>query len=307
MASDLGRIFRQLVTLAEYGNYRKAAQRLGITHSALSQAVSRLEASYGVPLFERNGRRTEPTVFGQRLVEAARISLAALEEAEHDIARWRAQAAGELRITAAPCLAGGPLARAAAVALAENGHDRRLAIEPKSRQEALRALGAGLLDLHVDYQPQTLPDGFVAEPLPLPPLEAFVRPEHPLAEGAAPVPLARLLDGPVMMPQGPAWLHRRLMDALGEDGETIRDRILPITDAGFMLHLLELHDIVALVPRTTVAAALASGRLVGIEIADSPFAAPLPGVVFHDGKTEMHPVARRILALIREEATAAAS
>jgi len=302
VASDLGRIFRQLVTLAECGNYRKAARRLGITHSALSQAVSRLEASYDVPLFERTGGRTEPTIFGQRLVEAARISLHALEEAEHDIVRWRARAAGELRISAAPCLAGGPLARAAAAALAESGQDCRLAVEPKSREEALRALGAGLLDLHVDYHPETLPDGFVAEPLPLPPLGAFVRPEHPLAGAHDPVPFARLFDGATMMPRGSAWLRRQIAATLGEDEERVRRRISPISDTGFMLHLLEMHDIVALAPRATVTPALASGRLVEVEIADPALAAPLPGVVFRDRKSEMHPLARRIVSLIREEA-----
>ena len=49
---------RHIVTLTDLASYRQAAELLGVTHSALSQTVSRLEARYGVKLFERVGRRT---------------------------------------------------------------------------------------------------------------------------------------------------------------------------------------------------------------------------------------------------------
>ena len=54
---DRMRSLRQIVTLADAGNFRKAAERLGVTHSALSQAIAKLEDSYGVPLFVRNKKR----------------------------------------------------------------------------------------------------------------------------------------------------------------------------------------------------------------------------------------------------------
>ena len=45
---------RQLVALAETGNFRKAGQRLGISHSAVSQTIKRIEAEGGNIGF-RNG------------------------------------------------------------------------------------------------------------------------------------------------------------------------------------------------------------------------------------------------------------
>ena len=49
---SLGQL-RQLIALAETGNFRKAGLRLGISHSAVSQTIKRLEAEYGTELFDR--------------------------------------------------------------------------------------------------------------------------------------------------------------------------------------------------------------------------------------------------------------
>ena len=82
---------RQLVALAETGNFRKAGQRLGISHSAVSQTIKRIEAEYGAELFDRmrfDGARNEtvPTALGERMVAAARIAISEMEAAARDVA-----------------------------------------------------------------------------------------------------------------------------------------------------------------------------------------------------------------------------
>ena len=67
--------FRQLKyldALTTYGNVGAAAEKLGVTKSTLSQAVSRLEYVYGVPLFVRDRQGIRPTVYGELLVDVAR-------------------------------------------------------------------------------------------------------------------------------------------------------------------------------------------------------------------------------------------
>ena len=56
---------RQLLALADTANYRKAGERLGISHSVISQTISKLEHHYGVELFDRRRSETLPTVFGE--------------------------------------------------------------------------------------------------------------------------------------------------------------------------------------------------------------------------------------------------
>ena len=50
--------FKQLIALADTSNYRKAGESLGISHSAISQTISKLETSYGVDLFYRRRNET---------------------------------------------------------------------------------------------------------------------------------------------------------------------------------------------------------------------------------------------------------
>ncbi len=87
------------LTVAEKRGFSAAARSLGVSASALSQAVSSLEERVGVPLLTRTTRSVNLTETGRRLFERARPALretlAAIDEASasRDIAR------GTLRIT----------------------------------------------------------------------------------------------------------------------------------------------------------------------------------------------------------------
>ena len=76
---------RQLVALADAGNFRKAGNKLGISHSAVSQTIKRLEESYGVALFDRIKGKTVPTAFGERLVLSARAAVNEMDAAHRDL------------------------------------------------------------------------------------------------------------------------------------------------------------------------------------------------------------------------------
>ena len=76
---------RQLIALAETGNYRKAGLRLGISHAAVSQTITRLEKDYDVSLFGKKGGATVTTIHGQRLIETARQLLWEAEQLKDEI------------------------------------------------------------------------------------------------------------------------------------------------------------------------------------------------------------------------------
>ena len=90
MNFDRLRTFR---TLAESLHFRKTADKLHISQSAVSQQISALEAELGVALVERIGRRTFLTPAGKILVEEAGKVLAAVERAGEAV---RAYGAGEI-------------------------------------------------------------------------------------------------------------------------------------------------------------------------------------------------------------------
>lgn len=68
------------VVVAEERNFARAAERLHIVPSSVSERVRRLERQLGVELFERTSRRVALTADGRRLIGSARQVLSSAQE-----------------------------------------------------------------------------------------------------------------------------------------------------------------------------------------------------------------------------------
>ena len=77
--------FKQIVALSEHGSFTVAAEAVGLSHSALSQTLARLEGHYGVLFFQRLGRTLLLTPAGRVFLQAAQQSLAAFSDAESSL------------------------------------------------------------------------------------------------------------------------------------------------------------------------------------------------------------------------------
>jgi len=86
------------VRAVETGGFSAAARDLGLTPSALSKLVGRLEDRLGVRLLHRTTRRLQMTAEGEAFFNRARPILTALDEAEAEVAAAGAQPRGLLRI-----------------------------------------------------------------------------------------------------------------------------------------------------------------------------------------------------------------
>ena len=75
------------VRVVECGGFARAASELGMSASAISKLVSRLETRLGVALLKRSTRKLALTQEGARFHERALSILAEIEEAESDAAR----------------------------------------------------------------------------------------------------------------------------------------------------------------------------------------------------------------------------
>jgi len=77
---------------AELESFSKAADRLNLTHSAVSRAVRLLEDDLGTPLFERRNRAVFLTETGRRLAHVVARGLGEIEEEAQRIKAERANA-----------------------------------------------------------------------------------------------------------------------------------------------------------------------------------------------------------------------
>jgi len=86
------------VRAVEHGGFSPAARELGLTPSAISKLVTRMESRLGVRLLNRTTRRLALTPEGEAFFHRAQRILADIEEAENEVARFRARPRGRLRV-----------------------------------------------------------------------------------------------------------------------------------------------------------------------------------------------------------------
>lgn len=87
------------MAVADAGSFARGGQAMGLTGSAASKAVARLETRLGVRLLHRNSRAVSLTSEGERFRESGKSILEAVDEAEASIAAPDGRPRGLLRLS----------------------------------------------------------------------------------------------------------------------------------------------------------------------------------------------------------------
>lgn len=87
------------LVVADERSFTRAALRLGISQSALSQIVRRLEARLGLRLLSRTTRSVAPTEAGERLIATLAPMLRDMDAALASLGELRDTPAGTIRVT----------------------------------------------------------------------------------------------------------------------------------------------------------------------------------------------------------------
>ncbi|CAB3957941.1 HTH-type transcriptional regulator DmlR [Achromobacter insolitus] len=89
------------VAVVDTGSITAASELLGLTISATSRTLGRLEEKLQTTLLRRTTRRLELTEEGATFLQSARAIIASVDEAEEQMAARRMRPAGRLRVDAA--------------------------------------------------------------------------------------------------------------------------------------------------------------------------------------------------------------
>ncbi|MFF4699579.1 LysR family transcriptional regulator [Streptomyces chattanoogensis] len=201
---------RYFVMVAQELHFGRAADRLHIVQSAVSQQIRRLERELKADLFDRSARQVRLTPVGERFLPEARALLAAEERARAVVRDLAANRAGVLRVGTTTGL-GDHLDRVLD-ALAGLAPEIGVELVAAPARERLERVAAGELDAAFvrgdaddGVHPRTVNargagrEALSFVPLWQDPLVAAVPARHPLASSPGTIALADLADVPLVL------------------------------------------------------------------------------------------------------------
>jgi len=196
-----------LVALDEFRHLGRTSEFLSLTQPAVSKTLVEIERMFGLQLFVRSTRGTEPTAYGKTVVRFARSVLADYGRTRDEIAAVASGGAGRTSVGAMVVATPGLVARAVELLKAQSSQTT-VSIEEGDLTRLLPRLRTGELDLFVGrLEPGYAAPDLETEALYEETMCIIARPDHPVTRKAKPgwEDLATL---PWVVP--PAWASSRI-------------------------------------------------------------------------------------------------
>jgi len=172
--------------LYRLASYARAADELGLTQSALTRSIQKLEEELGATLFDRTTHYVRPTSDADRLIRSARDVIAASANLDQEARGLGHPSSGTVAIGSGPYPLQ-PLLTDAITRFAEAHPGVRVTVTGGPSEQLLATLVDRRLDLVVCNRAKFAASGHADEvlciPLPPEPLMLVCAPDHPLANG----------------------------------------------------------------------------------------------------------------------------
>lgn len=260
-----------VLALAKHRHFGRAADAVGLTQSALSQNIQRIEALYDVPLFVRDRKGVNLTAYGEVVVTTAQAAMDSLAQGEREIKLLRNLETGHLVIGVDPYLASSLLAPALS-SLLQTHPNLRFTL----RSGDWSAMEKPLLDDEIDILFGLRPDyphtDIDITLLDLPNARILCQPAHVLATGQ-PVLFEQVIRFPIASPTPPDWYvnwARDQMDRFKDTASVAELIILRTDDVAVMKHVARnSHALTAAFPGD-IQSELENGELIVLKMAGWP-------------------------------------
>ncbi|HWM08649.1 MAG TPA: LysR family transcriptional regulator [Solirubrobacteraceae bacterium] len=285
------RQLRAFVQVANAGTFTRAADELHLAQSAVSQAVSRLEAELGFELLRRTSRGVELTDAGRHVFERAREVVAGADAIRSDLAALRGLLEGNVAL--GTMLPPGPVDLPGLLARFHDAHPGiGVRVREGSAPEILALLRRDVLDVAFTGLPaDALDDGLAGEQVLSEELLLIAPPGHGLGTGS----LTELSGVPFIGYRRGSALRDTVDDALR--AASASPQIVFESDELVSVRELVARDLgVSIVPRSTV-----EGEGPEIEAIPIGLARPLT-LAWRERRQP--PAAAAFLSFVREAAAA---
>lgn len=255
------RPIRYALSVAKERSFTRAAARLRIAQSAVSEQVKLLEDEIGFPLFRRTGRGIEITERGRTFLAEAERVVGDVLSLSDTARRLKGGPADTMRLGMGSGMAQIFMPRLFRL-LTEARPGLRLELVTAPTKTIFSDLHEERIDIGIalESDPDRVPAGLVVERLTQAEMALIVPPKHPLAASRRPVDIGRLVAEPIIMSELTIGYGDVVMGMFADLG--MRPNILAIADnIETMKVIVQSGSGIAIVPRASAENEAASGLL----------------------------------------------
>ena len=250
---------------AEELSFSRAAERLHLSQSAVSQNIQALEREFGVELFERRGRSLRLTEGGQALLPMAQETISAMQHMSEAMNSLEGKVVGDLLIGCSTT-SGKYLLPSLVAAFRREYPLVRVSIKILSRDEVIgrlidERLALGVTSQKIEHRDLEYVPFFEDRVI------LIVPAQHRWASFGRALP-ADLLDEPVIMREERAGTSQVLADGLAQHNITLDmlNSVMEIGNAEAIEMAVEEGIGIAFVSELAAARGLALGRIRAVEV-----------------------------------------
>lgn len=268
------RQLQHFLSVAEEGNFHRAADKVHLTQQAVSKSIAQLETNLGVRLLDRDRQSVALSPFGELLMPHARTIDAEIRRFHDSLATMLGTKTGIVRVGATPTLLNQLLPQALARLHAARPQIR-IHVESGDFDRLGGALLRGALDVVLSTEPSEPPDDLIA-------IERLCE-DHNIVVARASHPLSKMKAVKAKDLAAYPWLAIANFPKAEQDFKSLfaGDKLkaphpsLSTTAVVFALNWLEQNDFLCLLPKQLVVRELEVGRLVEITTHLKPKSWPL--------------------------------
>jgi|tagenome__1003787_1003787.scaffolds.fasta_scaffold20952034_2 DNA-binding transcriptional LysR family regulator len=288
------------VSVAEEGNFTRAAARCHVVQSALSYQIARLEREQGVTLFHRTSRSVRLAPAGELLLPHARALLQGVEVASAELAAFTGLLTGRLRLGVVGSVGNAaPVVERSLLAFHRRHPGVEIAVQDTGSRHMADQVQSGELDLafvglFADQSPAGLAHSVLAEE----PLVAVVARDHPLA-GRRTVDVRDLAAAGPFVDMRPESGLRLQVDAAFVRAGVARTVVFELGTSESVVRFVGLGFGAALVPPSAIGA---TSEVVELALSDGDAKHPI--ALVHQAPQPSAPSARAFLELLQETSAA---